>query len=76
MFQSEPIYFRLKDGTHVTVIPLEPGCYDFHLTRLNSERHNFIWKEPTDEIIESYETRFDKWQLEAIDLFKEMKAVQ
>ena len=71
--QKEPVYFRLKDGTHVTVFQLEAGCYEFHLTRLNSERHNFIWKEPTGEIIESYETRFDRWQYEAIDILKETK---
>lgn len=72
--QQEPVYFRLQDGTHVTVIELDNNCYDFHLTRLNSERHNFIWKEATGEIIESYETRFDRWQYEAIDIFKAMKA--
>ena len=74
MIQHDPIVFRLKDGTHVTVIQLDAESYEFHLTRLNSERHNFIWKERTGAIEESYETRFDQWQLEAIDLFKDLKA--
>ena len=73
MIQKEPVYFRLKDGTHVTVIQRDADCYEFHLTRLNSERHNFFWRESTNEIEESYETRFDNWQYEAIDLFKERR---
>lgn len=67
-----PVSFTLKDGTTVIVKPFEDGCYAFHLTRLNSEKHNFLWKEQTDEIEESYETRFDKWQNEAVALFKTM----
>jgi hypothetical protein len=66
--------FKLKDGTRVTVIQLDADSYEFHLTRLNSERHNFVWKENVNEIEESYETRFDNWQNEAIDLFKQLKS--
>ena len=72
MIQTYPVSFNLKDGTHVLVNLVEDGLYDFHLTRLNSEKHNFNWIESTGEIEESYETRFDKWQLEAIDVFKGM----
>lgn len=72
MIENYPISFRLNDGTYVLVKQVDNGCYDFHLTRLNSEKHNFIWKEPTDEIEESYETRFDRWQHEAIGIFKDM----
>lgn len=68
--------FKLKDGTHVTVIQLDADSYDFHLTRLNSERHNFVWKEQANEIEESYETRFDNWQNEAIQLFTQLKNKQ
>jgi hypothetical protein len=67
-----PVSFALKDKTMVVVKLVEPGYYAFHLTRLNSEKHNFFWKEETDEIEESYETRFDKWQNEAVEILKAM----
>ena len=67
-----PVSFILKDGTTVVVKQLEEGCYAFHLTRLNSEKHNFLWKKETNEIEESYETRFDRWQNEAVELFRTM----
>src|SRR5947208_995205 len=70
MEQRTAISFLLHDGTQVLVQPQEGGMYAFHLTRLNSERHNFNWIEASDEIEESYETRFDRLQLEAVDLFK------
>lgn len=73
MIESYPVTFHLKDGTHVLVTRFEEGAFDFHLTRLNSEKHNFIWKQETGEIEESYETRFDQWQHEAIDLFRQMQ---
>jgi hypothetical protein len=72
MVMTFPVSFTLKDKTMVIVKQLEPGCYAFHLTRLNSEKHNFTWKEETDEIEESYETRFDKWQNEAVEILKAM----
>ena len=65
-----PLSFLLKDRTTVKVFALEDDCYSFHLTRLNSEKHNFIWKQKEDRIEESYETRFDHWQQEAVALFK------
>jgi hypothetical protein len=64
-----PIRFNLKDGTHV-MVNLVDGDYEFHLTRLNSEKHNFLWK--NGKIEESYETRFDALQLEAVDIFQRM----
>ncbi|HEU4634130.1 MAG TPA: hypothetical protein VFS22_09110 [Flavisolibacter sp.] len=67
-----PVSFTLNDGTTVTVKLFDAGCYAFHLTRLNSEKHNFLWKAETDEIEESYETRFDRWQNEAVERFKTM----
>jgi hypothetical protein len=65
-----PVDFRLKDGTHVIVHKKEENNYDFFLTRLNSERHNFMWI--NGKIEESYETRFNEWQNEAIEKFQEL----
>lgn len=73
MIHSFPVSFHLKDGTEVLVINPGQDAYEFHLTRLNSEKHNFTWFENTNEIEESYETRFDRWQHEAVDLFKQLK---
>ena len=74
MLHSEPIRFKLKDGTQVEVYGPEEGVYEFYMTRLNSEKHNFLWKD--NHIEESYETRFDRWQNEAISLFRELQANQ
>ena len=74
MIQDFPVQFQLKDGTEVFVTNQSQDVYEFHLTRLNSEKHNFIWYESTGIIEESYETRFDRWQHEAIDLFKQLKS--
>ena len=74
MVENYPVTYHLKDGTEVLVKQLENGVYDFHLTRLNSEKHNFAWYEDTVAIEESYETRFDRWQNEAVELFKKMLA--
>ena len=71
--QNFPIRFQLADRTEVLVLKTEEGVFDFHLTRLNSEKHNFKWYKDTDTIEESYETRFDRWQLEAIALFKQLQ---
>ncbi len=68
---AAPVKFNLKDGTHVEVYQTEEQAYEFYLTRLNSEKHNFLWR--NNQIEESYETRFDRWQLEAIDLFRNME---
>ena len=73
MKQNFPIRFQLSDGTEVLVLQQETGVYDFHLTRLNSEKHNFLWHEATGAIEESYETRFDRLQGEAVELFKQMQ---
>ena len=73
--QNFPVRFQLADKTEVVVLQAGDGVYDFHLTRLNSEKHNFIWYEATGAIEESYETRFDRWQAEAIELFKQMQNV-
>ena len=72
MVTDFPISFHLEDGTAVVVNYLDGESYAFHLTRLNSEKHNFIWKKNEDAIEESYETRFDRWQNEAVHLFKKM----
>lgn len=61
-----PLNFQLADGTHVLVKNGEDRSYAIHLTRLNSEKHNFIWHADTNQIEESYETRFDQWQNEAV----------
>ena len=67
---SFPINFSLEDGTRVAVYKVNDNCYEFHLTRLNSEKHNFFLTD--GKIEESYETRFDKWQNEAVARFQEM----
>lgn len=67
-----PVTFQLTDGTHVDVYRSEDGGYEFYLTRLNSEKHNFIWKD--GQIEESYETRFDRWQEEAVEKFRGMQS--
>jgi hypothetical protein len=71
-----PVNFQLQDGTHVLVKDGEEETYAFHLTRLNSEKHNFLWNAVTNQIEESYETRFDNLQLEAIGKFREMMQVR
>jgi len=67
-----PIRFQLKDGTAVDVYRGESDdCFEFYLTRLNSEKHNFLLI--GDRIEESYETRFDELQREAVALFRQMQ---
>lgn len=44
--------------------------FEFYLTRLNSEKHNFKLK--NGRIEESYETRFDHLQLEAVEKFNNL----
>ena len=63
---DNPIEFHLKDGTHVSVYRQDED-FEFHLTRLNSEKHNFYLV--NGRIEESYETRFDELQKEAVELF-------
>lgn len=70
MIDQFPVSFELIDGTRVQVYEEEPGRYEFFLTRLNSEKHNFFWAE--GRIEESYETRFDHLQIEAVQLFRQM----
>jgi len=73
MNEQKPVSFQLKDGTHVDVYEAEPHLFEFYLTRLNSEKHNFFWNETTGHIEESYETRFDAWQEEAVALFRHLR---
>ena len=63
-----PISFTLKDGTHVKVYKESQDRFEFYLTRLNSEKHNFMLV--NGKIEESYETRFDELQQEAITIFQ------
>jgi len=65
-----PIKFNLHDGTHVEIYKSDDDCYEFYLTRLNSEKHNFYLQ--NGKIEESYETRFDQLQKEAVELFNNM----
>jgi hypothetical protein len=65
-----PLNYDLSDGTHVMVKDAGDGSYDFHLTRLNSEKHNFSWDSNANQIEESYETRFDNLQWEAIGVLR------
>ena len=71
-----PVLFDLKDGTHVLVNQLEPEKYEFHLTRLNSEKYNFTWiNNGGDGTIEdNYELRFNSFEQEAFSIFKQKLA--
>lgn len=70
MITDFPVSFNLKDGTVVKVYKIEENCYEFFLTRLNSEKHNFFLT--NGNIEESYETRFDELQQEAISIFEKI----
>jgi len=72
--EETPIKFDLKDGTHVEVFPEEDHSFAFYLTRLNSEKHNFTWKD--NRIEESYETRFDHLQEEAVKKFEQLQQMK
>ncbi len=73
MTQTFPVEFDLKDGTHVLVNKIEERIFEFHLTRLNSEKLSFNWLSEIDETEDSNERRFDKYEKEAIDIFKGMQ---
>jgi len=66
------IEFTLSDGTLVTVYKEDDATYEFFLERLNSERHNFYLRNGAIE--ESYETRFDRLQNEAVEIFRQKTA--
>lgn len=70
MIENFPVEFNLSEGTHIKVYKEEEDCYQFFMLRLNSERHNFYLK--NGKIEESYETRFDKLQNEAVAIFNNM----
>jgi hypothetical protein len=73
MAQTFPVEFDLKDGTHVLVNKIVDSVFEFHLTRLNSEKLSFNWLSETDETEDSNERRFDKYEKEAIAMFKEVQ---
>lgn len=70
MLENYPIKFDLKDGTHVVIYKENNEYFEFFLTKLNSEKHNFMLV--NGKIEESYETRFDLLQSEAIEIFKNL----
>ena len=70
MIEHFPLEFTLRDGTQVKVYKADENCFEFYLTRLNSERHNFLLTD--GQIEESYETRFDELQKEAVSVFESM----
>jgi len=71
MTEEAFLRFDLHDGTHVEVFREENDAFAFYLTRLNSEKHNFLWKD--NRIEESYETRFDHLQDEAVRQFQQLQ---
>ena len=71
MTEHFPLEFTLRDGTNVKVYKEDEDCFEFYLTRLNSEKHNFYLT--NGRIEESYETRFDELQKEAVSIFESMK---
>jgi len=70
---SFPLLYDLKDGTHVLVNRLDPHVYEFHLTRLNSEKYNFTWINTSGpgQIDDNYELRFSELEQEALARFRE-----
>jgi hypothetical protein len=72
MNKSFPLTFALEDGTHVVVLQSEEHVYEFHITKLNSEKHNFIWNDATEEV-NGYENRYDHYEKEAISQFRKMR---
>jgi hypothetical protein len=72
MIKNFPLQFNLTDGTHVKVYKADEDCFEFYLERLNSEKHNFFWT--NGQIEESYETRFDELQKEAVAVFERMNS--
>jgi hypothetical protein len=68
--ETYPLYYSLSDGTHVMVNQLEPSVFEFHLTRLNSEKHNFTWYSDQDAADSSYDMRFEEFEKEAIAVFR------
>jgi hypothetical protein len=71
MNENFPLTFTLSDGTRVKVYREDDTSFEFFMTRLNSEKHNF--KLVDGKIEESYETRFDELQNEAVRLFNNRK---
>ncbi|MGE5518472.1 MAG: hypothetical protein ACM3VS_01010 [Candidatus Dadabacteria bacterium] len=71
MTDHSPLKYTLSDGTRVEVYHHDNDSYEFILKRLNSEEHNFLLV--NGRIEESYETRFDKWQNEAVEIFRQME---
>jgi hypothetical protein len=71
--ESFPLLYDLKDGTHVLVNQLDPHVYEFHLTRLNSEKYNFTWIDTSGPglIDDNYELRFSELEQEALAHFRE-----
>ena len=65
-----PLRYGLPDGTQVLVNNPEPDVYEFHVTRLNSEKHNFTWTQTTGELEDGYDQRFNKIEKQAIDLLR------
>ncbi len=66
-----PLRYNLPEGTQVLVNRIEPDVYEFHLTRLNSEKHNFTWKRTTGELEDGYDQRFNEIEKQAIDLLQD-----
>lgn len=72
------VEYELSNGTKVLVNKINNQTYDFHLTRLNSMKHNFIWTESKG--ISDAETAtalpresFTQEELEALAVFQKIK---
>ncbi len=68
-----PLTYDLQDKTHVLVNELEPRMYEFHLTRLNSEKYNFTCTitDNGEQVEDNYELRFNELEQEALSVFRE-----
>jgi hypothetical protein len=72
------VEYDLSNGTKVLVNKINDQTYDFHLTRLNSMKHNFTWTE--NKGISDAETAtalpresFTQEESEALAIFQKMK---
>jgi hypothetical protein len=79
VIQNFPVEYELTNGTKVFVKKIDAQSYEFHLTRLNGMRHNFIWTNAQG--ISNSESAtglgsgsFAQEELEAVNIFQQMLA--
>lgn len=78
MINEFPVEFELSNGTHVLVKKANNSTFEFHLTRLNSMKHNFNWNDKEGIIDAETATAlpresFSHEETEAISIFQQMR---